>query len=60
MNTIRSGYGAELVMIDIDLDIAGLVTSLASERISVPVVACGFHNDAEAAVAAIKAGANGC
>tara|TARA_R110002110_G_scaffold284987_1_gene499216 strand:+ start:18267 stop:19622 length:1356 start_codon:yes stop_codon:yes gene_type:complete len=57
MNTIRAGYGAELVMVDIDLDIANLVTSLANERISVPVVACGFHNNAEAAVAAIKAGA---
>lgn len=57
MNTIRAGYGAELVMVDIDLDIAELVTSLANERISVPVVACGFHNNAEAAVAAIKAGA---
>jgi two-component system response regulator FlrC len=57
MNTIRAGYGAELVMVDFDLDIAGLVTSLANERISVPVVACGFRNDPEAAVAAIKAGA---
>jgi len=57
LNLIRSGHGAELVMVDIALDIAVLVGSLASERINVPVVACGLHNDAEAAVAAIKAGA---
>lgn len=57
LNLVRSGHGAELIMIDIDLDIASLVGSLASERINVPVVACGLHNDAEAAVAAIKAGA---
>jgi two-component system, response regulator FlrC len=57
LNALRGGLGAELVMIDIDLDIAHLVESLAMERIIVPVVACGLHNDAAAAVSAIKAGA---
>ncbi len=57
LGMIRDGHGAELVMVDLDLDISSLVTSLASERINVPVVACGLRNDAEAAVAAIKAGA---
>jgi DNA-binding NtrC family response regulator len=54
---VGSGGGADLVMIDVSLDVAGLVTSLAAEHISVPVVACGMGNDSRAAVEAIKAGA---
>ncbi len=57
LHTLRSGQGAELVMVDIRLDIESLITSLASERISVPVVACGIGADTPAAVAAIRAGA---
>ena len=57
LNALRAGQGAELVMVDIELDIAFLVSSLAAERIAVPVVACGLYNDAAAAVSAIKAGA---
>jgi len=54
---LRSGQGADLVMIDVKLDIASLVLSLRNERIHVPVVACGIGTSADAAVAAIKAGA---
>ncbi|NNE84479.1 MAG: sigma-54-dependent Fis family transcriptional regulator [Alphaproteobacteria bacterium] len=57
LNAMRAGQSAELVMVDVALDVGLLVTSLESERISVPVVAYGLDNDAEAAVAAIKAGA---
>jgi two-component system, response regulator FlrC len=57
MTQLRSGQGADLVMIDIKLDIANLVLSLKNERIHVPVVACGIGTDANSAVAAIKAGA---
>ncbi len=57
LNALRAGQSAELVMVDVELDIGVLVTSLASERISVPVVAYGLENDADAAVAAIKSGA---
>jgi two-component system response regulator FlrC len=57
MTQLRSGQGADLVMIDVKLDIANLVSSLKNERIHVPVVACGIGTSAEAAVAAIKAGA---
>ncbi|MDH3737831.1 MAG: sigma-54 dependent transcriptional regulator [Alphaproteobacteria bacterium] len=57
LNALRAGQSAELVMVDVALDVGMLVSSLASERISVPVVAYGLENDAEAAVAAIKAGA---
>jgi DNA-binding NtrC family response regulator len=54
---LGAGGGADLVMIDVSLDVAGLVASLAAEHISVAVVACGMGNDSRAAVAAIKAGA---
>src|SRR5258706_5175781 len=54
---LRSGQGAELVMIDVKLNIAQLILALKAERITVPVVACGIGTDANAAVRAIKAGA---
>src|SRR5258706_11577128 len=54
---LRSGQGAELVMIDVKLDVAQLILALKAERIIVPVVACGIGSDANAAVRAIKAGA---
>lgn len=57
LNTLRSGRGADLAMIDVSLDVKFLVESLKSERINLPVVACGIGNDARAAVAAIRAGA---
>src|SRR3989441_5777296 len=54
---LRSGRGADLLMVDVGLDIRDLVLRLEAERISVPIVACGTGNDARAAVAAIHAGA---
>ncbi len=54
---LRSGRGADLLMIEVTLDIRDLVTRLEVERIHVPIVACGITNDARAAVAAIRAGA---
>ena len=54
---LRSGQGADLIMLDVKLDVAHLVESLKQERIFVPVVACGIGTDADAAVRAIKAGA---
>ena len=44
-------------MIDVTLDVEQLCESLGSERIHVPVVACGIGTDTPAAVRAIKAGA---
>ena len=54
---LRSGRGADLLMVDVALDIRDLVQRLDAERIAVPIVACGVDNDARAAVAAIHAGA---
>ncbi|MFO1185259.1 MAG: sigma-54 dependent transcriptional regulator [Bauldia sp.] len=49
--------GADLLFVDIGIDIGRLVLDLAAERIHVPVVACGVRADASAATKAIKAGA---
>ncbi|MGB4101200.1 MAG: sigma-54 dependent transcriptional regulator [Alphaproteobacteria bacterium] len=57
LGALRGGQGADLVMCDIKRDIARLIESLKSERIIVPVVACGIGTDANAAVRAIRAGA---
>jgi two-component system response regulator FlrC len=57
LNVLRSGRGADLLMVDVAIDIRDLVTRLDAERIAVPIVACGVSNDARAAVAAIHAGA---
>lgn len=57
LDFVRNGKGADLVMIDVSLDIASFISAIKSERITIPVVACGVTNDSKAAVAAIKAGA---
>ena len=57
MGALRSGRGADLIMMDIKLNIAALIEQLKAERFAVPVVACGIGTDAATAVKAIKAGA---
>jgi two-component system, response regulator FlrC len=57
LQLLRDGLGADLVMADIALDLEGFIKSLESERIHVPVVACGVGTDTQAAVRAIRAGA---
>lgn len=57
LDFVRAGRGADLIMIDVGLDIAALINSLSSEHITVPVVACGISNDTQAAVKAIRSGA---
>jgi two-component system, response regulator FlrC len=54
---LRAGRGADLLMVDVGLDIRLLASSMESERIVAPIVACGTGTDARAAVAAIQAGA---
>jgi DNA-binding NtrC family response regulator len=54
---LRAGQGADLLMVDYDLDIAGLIAANEAERIRVPVVACGVGADPRRAADAIRAGA---
>src|SRR5947208_8388297 len=57
MRVLRGGKGADLLLVDVGIDIRDLVIRLEAEHIHVPIVACGTTNDARAAVAAIHAGA---
>lgn len=57
MKDLRAGRGADLIMVEVSQDIASLMEQLEAEHIHLPVVACGIENDANAAVAAIQAGA---
>ncbi len=57
LNALRVGQGADLVMVDVKLDVGMLIEALKTERFAVPVVACGVGTDAQAAVKAIRAGA---
>src|SRR5215813_14046508 len=57
LRVLRAGRGADLLMVDVAVDIRALVEQLEAERIHVPIVACGTGTDARAAVAAIHAGA---
>jgi len=57
MRVVRGGKGADLLLVDVALDIRDLVIRLEAEHIHVPIVACGITTDARAAVAAIHAGA---
>ena len=57
LTALRAGQGADLVMVDVALDIKAFVDSLASERFGTTVVACGVGTDADSADSAIRAGA---
>ena len=54
---LRAGRGADLLMVDVNLNIRALADGMEAERIICPIVACGTGTDAKAAVAAIQAGA---
>ena len=49
LRVLRSGRGADLLMVDVGIDIRDLVTRLEHEHIHVPIVACGTSTDARAA-----------
>jgi DNA-binding NtrC family response regulator len=55
--SLRAGAHIDLVLCDLRHDIAALVRALASERIAVPVVACGIAANPGAAAQSIRDGA---
>lgn len=57
LQTLRSGQGIQLVLIDVALDVGQLMQSLKDEHITLPVIACGVNLSPDAAVKAIQAGA---
>jgi DNA-binding NtrC family response regulator len=56
-SALRSGRGADLLMVDTAHDIAKLIDQNEREHIIVPVVACGISTDPRVAADAIRAGA---
>ncbi len=56
-DALRRGQGADLLMVDYELDIRALIEANEAERIHVPVVACGVGADPQKAADAIRAGA---
>lgn len=54
---LRSGRGADLLMVDAGHDIRALIDANEAEHIMVPVVACGISTDPRTAANAIRAGA---
>lgn len=57
LDNLRSGKGADLIMIDASLDIKALNDALVQERINVPIIACSINNNPKEAVYAINSGA---
>src|SRR6201996_8282141 len=56
-HALRAGQGADLLMVDYELDIKALIEANEAERIRVPVVACGVGADPRRAADAIRQGA---
>jgi DNA-binding NtrC family response regulator len=54
---LRAGQGADLLLVDYDLDIRGLIAANEAEHITTPVVACGVGADPLKAAEAIRQGA---
>ena len=54
---ILRSRGADLLMVEVILDIPALIPRLRTEHFSIPVVACGIGTDPKVAAAAIRGGA---
>jgi len=57
LDELREGRGADLLFLDVMLDVPEIVAMLHAEHIHLPIVAYGINADPARAVAAIKAGA---
>lgn len=57
LGRLRDDAGVDVVLCELSHRPGALVRALAAERIAVPVIACGTNADAEAAVRAIREGA---
>lgn len=55
--TILRSRGADLLMVEVALDIPALIPKLRAEHFSIPVVACGIGTDPAIAAAAVRGGA---
>lgn len=55
--TLLRSRGADLLMVEVSLDIPAVIPKLRAEHFSLPVVACGIGTDPKTAAAAIRGGA---
>lgn len=55
--TILRTRGADLLMVEVGLDIPALIPRLRAEHFSIPVVACGIDTEPSIAAAAVRGGA---
>ncbi|UTW54539.1 sigma-54 dependent transcriptional regulator [Kordiimonas sp. SCSIO 12610] len=55
--SILRSRGADLLMVEISLDIPALISRLKAEHFSLPVVACGIGTDPRIAADAVRSGA---
>ncbi len=57
VRALRAGHGADVVMVDVGVDVGALIRALRAERIAAPVIACGVRATPDEAAAAVRAGA---
>jgi len=57
LNALRGGHGADMLLVEVAVDIAQLCQDLKSERIHIPIVACGISATPDEAASSIRAGA---
>ncbi|GBD43062.1 Transcriptional regulatory protein ZraR [bacterium HR40] len=57
LEELRAGRGADLLLVELGIDVARVIAALRRERIFLPVVAYGVDAEPAEAAAAIKAGA---
>jgi DNA-binding NtrC family response regulator len=57
LNALRNGRGADVVLLDVLLNVPHFIKALEQEHFAVPVVACGVNADPKRAGEAIEGGA---
>ena len=53
LRVLRSGRSADLLMVEVAVDIRDLITRMEAEHIIVPVVACGTSTDASSSLSSL-------
>jgi DNA-binding NtrC family response regulator len=57
LKALRAGQGADMLLVEVSIDIQDLCSALKTERIHIPIVACGISATPDEAASAIRAGA---
>lgn len=57
LKSLRAGQGADVLFVDVKLDIKALSQALQQERFSIPIIACGINTEPAVAAKAIHSGA---